>query len=185
MSIMSVPVVASGDDDVTRSGGRAVGDARRDGAEIAAFATGALDGFVEQGEVLVGLRGDRDGSSCRVMLDPSPGDVVEHRRQVAGVDAAVLEIRVERLGACLPKLERGGLFPTVAEPVDGDELVDAVGSAEFVEHAAAPDRMELAGVADENERPPLRFGEGHEPLERARPDMPASSTTTVVAAASR
>jgi hypothetical protein len=46
----------------------------------------------------------------------------------------------------------------VAEAVDGGELVGASGAAQFGEHAAAADGLELAGIAHEHQSPLLGHG---------------------------
>ena len=90
----------------------------------------------------------------------------------AGGDAAVADVGVEGVGLAGSQLEGRGLFPAVAEAVDGGELVGAAGAAELVEHAAAADGLELAGVADEDESPLLGHGERDELVEGAGADHP-------------
>jgi hypothetical protein len=64
-------------------------------------------------------------------------------------------------------------FPLVGEAVDVLEVVGVAGAAELVEHAAAADGLELAGVADEHQSPLLGLGESDESVEGVGADHAA------------
>ncbi len=122
--------------------------------------------------MLVGLGDDGHRTSCRGVLDPL---ACCGRREVgegALADAAAVDVGVEGFGVAGSQLEGRGLFPRVAEPVDGGELMGSANAAELVEHAAPAHGLELAGVAHEHQSPPLGRGEADDLVEGAGADHP-------------
>jgi hypothetical protein len=93
------------------------------------------------------------------------GDVVDVFVERCGEDAVVVEVGVEAGGVAVSQFEGRGGFPVVVEPVDGVELDRASGGAQFGEHAATRDRVELVRVTDEREPPPVLVGEVGELVE--------------------
>ena len=128
-----------------------------------------LDRGVERVDVFVRLGDDSDPSLSGGVIDPLAGYLGDELVEGAGGDATVVDVGVERVGVAGSQLEGRGLFPSVAEAVDGREFVGASGAAKLVEHATAADRLELARIADEHQSPLLRHGERHEVVERSRP----------------
>ena len=79
--------------------------------------------------------------------------MVEVFVELAGVDAAVSDVGVDGCRVAVSQLEGCGGFPWLVEAVDVGEVVGAAGVAEFVEHAAASDGLQLVRVTDEREPP--------------------------------
>ena len=75
----------------------------------------------------------------------------------AGDDPVVCLVGVERSWVAGAQPERCDRFPRMGESVELFEFVDAAGAAEFAEQAAAPNRLELTWVADEDNSPPVAF----------------------------
>ena len=167
-----VPVVAAGHDDLTDMRPLAAGD--RDGGgrvEVTGGEAGVLDGVVECVDVLVAAGRDRHGPP-----GGGEGEPVARRcrsrwssRRPATMRPWVL-VGVEGVGVAGAELQRGGGFPGVGEAVDADQLMGAAGGAQLGEQAAPPDRLELAGVADQDEPPVQVLGEAGEVVQGAGAD---------------
>lgn len=150
---------------ITDEGLLVAGDSGRRAAEVAAVSASGLDGEVEGVDVAVGLGYDRDGLSGVVGVEPTASGVDLEGQEAAGSDTVVVEVAVECAGRAGAEAERGGLLPPSIEAVDGGELVDGLGAAQLVEQATTADGLELAGVTDESEAPPVSFSEGDQLVE--------------------
>jgi hypothetical protein len=131
------------------------------------LAAGLLDGGVELVDVFVGLGNDGDAAAGSGVVDPRASRLGDELLEGAFGHAAVVDVGVEGLRIARPQLQGRGLLPWLPEAVDGDQLVAASAAAELVEHAAAADGLELAGVADEDQSPALGHGERDELVEGA------------------
>ena len=180
-------VVAAGRHDVTDVDGLAGGDpCRHRWVEVAGVEAGGLDGVVDGVDVIVRRRDDRRGCARwrggRSTPGSDPGEVVV---EGAGDDPAVGFVGVEGGGVTASQLQGRGGFPGVGEAVEAFELVDAAVDAQLGEQATPTDALQLAGVADQGEAPPVPSGERRRPGDRAGVDsIPASSTISVAPAGS-
>ena len=91
----------------------------------------------------------RRAASCRARF----GDAREVFVDGAGEDSVVVDVGVERRGIAASQLQGRGCFPGFVEAVDAVEFDRSAGAAQFVEHAATADGLELVGVADEDQSP--------------------------------
>jgi hypothetical protein len=128
------------------------------GVEVAGGEAGLLDGVVEEVDVVVGGGGDGHGAGGGEG-GPGGGDGGDVVVEGAGMDTAVGLIRVERGGVGGTKPAGGGGFPGVGEAVDAGQLVGGDGGAQLGEQPAPADRLELGGVPDQDQTPPLRLGQ--------------------------
>jgi hypothetical protein len=159
-------VVAPGDDEVAGAGGLTAADGHgMVEVEVAEDSSVGVDRGVERVDVGVGLGCDGDGAVVLVVVDPGVSDAGGEVVGVAGVHSVVVEVGVEGAGVAGAQGEGGVGFPAVGEAVDVLEVVGSAGAAELVEHAAAPDGLELAWVADEDQSPLLGLGESNESVE--------------------
>jgi hypothetical protein len=133
--------------------------------EVSGVESGVLDGAVEEVDVFVGGRCQGDGVSVVVGVEPTVGDRFDVLLEGAGNDAAAGGVGVDDGGVAAAQGEGGVGFPSVGESVHLFEVVDAVGAAEFVEHAAAFDGLELHRIADEPQPPSLAVDEVGEAVE--------------------
>ena len=121
--------------------------------EVAALDAVVLDGVVDDVDVVVAGGCDRERRPHRLVLPPGVDDGGEVVVEGAGVDGAVLAVVVDDGGVTFAESEGGVGFPGVGEAVELVEFDGEPGGAEFVEHAASADGVELVGVADECEPP--------------------------------
>ena len=163
-------VVATGDDDLADVRVFSSGDLDRDAPEVATFEAGGLDGSVEGVDVLVRRRGDGNGATGGGVVGPADGDPGRLVLESARDDPAVVLVRVEGGEATAAQAEGGVGFPAMPEAVHGGEFVDEAGCAEFAEHAAPANRLQLPRVTDEHDAPVSGVGELGQGVEGAGPD---------------
>ena len=101
------------------------------------------------------------------MVEPFAGHVIEVLIQGADAYPAVLLVEVEGARVALAQQQRRRSFPGLLEPVDPFEFDRPSGVAQFGEHAAPSDRLELAWVTDQGE-PPIVGGGEFDQLVQAR-----------------
>ena len=90
---------------------------------------------------------------CGAVGGPGGEDVLGDGGEVADVDAVVVEVEPERLGAPVAQGEGGGAFGGVGEPDQLGQVQRAVGGGDVAQDAAGADRGELLVVADQPDRP--------------------------------
>lgn len=120
-------VVPAGDDRVPDPGGGAV--LQRD---LASGGEGAVEdevgagSRVEGGDIVAGLGDHHRDQPLIAVGAPSGIGSIAHRFGVAVVDAVMVQVGVDDLGAAVAQCQGGGLLPGVVEPVDVDQLGNIV-----------------------------------------------------------
>ena len=105
--------------------------------------------------MIVRRRCSRHRAALAVCGVPAFGQAVKVSNDRARGDPVVVLVGVEHGRVTVPELEGRSCFPFVAEPVNGGELVNGCGVAEFAEHATAPDGLKLIGVTHQHHPPTL------------------------------
>ena len=158
---LDVVVVAGADDQIARTGPGAVGDAHcgpvvdgAEGDEVVADAAVQL-----AAQRVVGRHQQRVGAAC------GQGDVgsrggVHHLLGVAAEDAGVLVVFGEHSGVAGAEPQAGGLFPLVAEPDGFGDAGVAEPGGEQGHAAAVLDRLQLAGIAGQDDLGAAALGVG-------------------------
>ena len=139
-------------------------------AELAEGSAVVVDGGVDGVDVVVGGGRDRHVLAAVAGAGPVVGEVVDVLDERCREDAIMIQVGVEAGGVAVSQLQGRGRFPLVVETVDRVELDRPAGRAEFTEHPATPDRLELVGVTDQHQPPPLGVGQVCELVEVAGAD---------------